>query len=857
MGEQLYKDSVYRFTDPVRYFKANDHYYFEVDNIPLKQLMENCNWLRDQLAKEVEQVLNIRRYDIQELKPYANGSDRVIRVKPGRFTGRINDAANKDPLQFLRLLMGEYIGHMDIWGAPTNNPGHFPIVGEQSYNDLLLTVLAKFKSNLAQDALGMTGLAERAFTFPVIHNEAPASHGEGAEFTWGALVQAQTPHGQLGYAIQTVPNEASVNPAVVSEYTLWANIFDNAVHHVSFETYGDGGAGAVELPLLESTFIKKWRGIARLAIVDVPDELTIEVPPFTVDDFNYINEGGEEVVVDGVQNRIDMVFIYSKPVDSSAVTINTGNSTSKITRPTLGIVRGAGIKMTYKPYVNAEAGLNPDKWNAFDAQGNPQILASPGDQANEDMGFTAASANDVAFDVRGSFPSPDDILNIAPLLSEKLESTAFELVGQSILPVAYVWVQSQGSEAANGAAIVLTTDVIDIRPLFRTAELAYNERAGLAAAMPQISLANPVTGKNQLDYEIKRLSDDVNVRLANLEFGFEAPENITTLATGYVMGGWNFGPEGAIYDYWAQQNNAGEGNLEVRSFVRDNYGYGMQGGDYIPNFPDWDLSTWVTDPQNQLGFQGEWPNDRLNTYNSQSTANGAIPGQVNKSDATIVAGSFYDSGLDNRIRRNGSSSAQVPTHYGSGQNNIVDFTMTYVSKKIYFIRPPWLLDYTIDVEYVNCKNQTGMSFVTIGEHDRTYQLPGHSAGLWVEKGPNYFTIYSAATVVNPDGQYSSLTRMPAPHYLSNSGPLVTERGGVMARFAGYMVPVEHILYSNTTPVESARMSGHPQGYYGNPRIGKCTYPTILWKFTGIPAVQGQYHYTNLNSESPPIELRGT
>ena len=143
MGEQLYKDSVYRFTDPVRYFKANDPYYFEVDNIPLKQLMENCNWLRDQLAKEVEQVLNIRRFDIQELKPYANGSDRVIRVKPGRFTGRINDAANKDPLQFLRLLMGEYIGHMDIWGAPTNNPGSFPVVGEQSYNDLLLTVLAK------------------------------------------------------------------------------------------------------------------------------------------------------------------------------------------------------------------------------------------------------------------------------------------------------------------------------------------------------------------------------------------------------------------------------------------------------------------------------------------------------------------------------------------------------------------------------------------------------------------------------------------------------------------------------------------------------------------------------------------
>ena len=71
------------------------------------------------------------------------------------------------------------------------------------------------------------------------------------------------------------------------------------------------------------------------------------------------------------------------------------------------------------------------------------------------MGFTAASGNDIATDVRGSFPSPDDLLNIAPLISEKLEDNAFELVGQSILPVAYVWVQ-------DGSQVVLTNDVIDI-----------------------------------------------------------------------------------------------------------------------------------------------------------------------------------------------------------------------------------------------------------------------------------------------------------------------------------------------------------------------------------------------------------
>ena len=58
---------------------------------------------------------------------------------------------------------------------------------------------------------------------------------------------------------------------------------------------------------------------------------------------------------------------------------------------------------------------------------------------------------------------------MAPLISEKLENNAYELIGQSILPVAYVFVQGSSQ-------VVLSTDVVDIRPLFRTAELSYNER---------------------------------------------------------------------------------------------------------------------------------------------------------------------------------------------------------------------------------------------------------------------------------------------------------------------------------------------------------------------------------------------
>jgi hypothetical protein len=45
-----FKESSFVFTDPIRYFKENDPYYWEVDNIPLKQLQENCMWLKGQIA---------------------------------------------------------------------------------------------------------------------------------------------------------------------------------------------------------------------------------------------------------------------------------------------------------------------------------------------------------------------------------------------------------------------------------------------------------------------------------------------------------------------------------------------------------------------------------------------------------------------------------------------------------------------------------------------------------------------------------------------------------------------------------------------------------------------------------------
>ena len=65
--------SQYKFTQPLRYYKANDPYYYEVDNLPIRQLEENILWLKDQLLLESSGSAGPIRHgddiDIEYLKP--------------------------------------------------------------------------------------------------------------------------------------------------------------------------------------------------------------------------------------------------------------------------------------------------------------------------------------------------------------------------------------------------------------------------------------------------------------------------------------------------------------------------------------------------------------------------------------------------------------------------------------------------------------------------------------------------------------------------------------------------------------------------------------------------------------------
>ena len=284
---------------------------------------------------------------------------------------------------------------------------------------------------------------------------------------------------------------------------------------------------------LANEFIKQFRGVARTAIVDVPSGLSIEIPPFDSTDFFFQTADGTTQYIQGATVRIDLLFVYSKPIDTTDTTINKweNNLPVKILSPQLGLIKGAGVGVR-----SIQNNGNSTKYqNVKDAAGNTQIMAQVVDSFIPTNGFQGLN-------IHGSFPSPDDLMNLAPSIQEKLESTDPRLIGQSILPIAYIVVKSNASVTTEGNPILTPADVVDIRPFFRTTELAYNERAGICAAIPSLSLANPVVTKYNLEKSVEDLrfyADSTYARSDVINAG-------KVLAAGVIYGGKDFGPEKSL-----------------------------------------------------------------------------------------------------------------------------------------------------------------------------------------------------------------------------------------------------------------------------------------------------------------------
>lgn len=762
-----YYDTEFTYIKPVRHFKANDPYYYEVDNIPIKQLEENTNFLKDQvdglLTEGAEnESIEIGRKGFSELKPFVNGDDRVVRVKPGRYTARINNAYDITAAQVVNQVLGlTNIGATDesinTWRTETN---------KGTYVSGITETLANGDTG---DVLGLNGLLERAFVYPI-----DTEDGESA--------------GQNDFLNVTTPGYSEFDGVLSPDNRpLYPNVVGALYKHNSVDTTRDlkliqnlfdGGSTAFggQQGRVESDFIKRWRGAIRTSIVDVPEELSIELPSFDENDFFFINESGNTETVEA-NHRIDLVFIYSKGVDEESTTINkfVNDNPQSLTQPVLGIIKGAGIgvnRQTSLNNVNADDRVNLT--NTLD--GTPLMLAHPGDENGANIGFSTSAGV-----IRGSFPSPDDLMNLAPVLSENLESTALPLIGQTILPVAYIRVRKQ--QVGAGADIVTADDVIDIRPFFRTTELAYNERAGIAAATPQVSLANPVVSEAHLEKVRAEIYADLNSRIGEGGTPSAPPpptSNSRVLATGLIAGGFNYGPEGALS---RQRGWNGDSLAELRASVQTEFGY-YNGS--IEFEPSWDKGSWYQ----RNGFQGNQPCDYINVGSTQIIThgnpnafrlppwNGPAPGSVEGARTEDdYNGNLGSMGFGKTLRmEEGNLGNYSNEEYVRSKYNEI----FYVSKLIRIVNNPFS-NYHVNVNYLNCVPLTTLSIQNQG----ALQLgrAAQPAGIWVVKHPNYFII----NVAWPnDGLFAHPFTSTEMEYENRGKPWLSRNSA--RDFCGFMLP---------------------------------------------------------------------
>jgi len=754
MAEINYRDSEYRFRSPVRYFTANDPYYWEVDNIPLQQLMENDLWLRDQLTQGGgSSFTGINRRDINELKPYVDETNNIVKVKPGRFTARINDISSSVKFQEIRRIAGQMFNERHTWEFTT-----YDSTAVQSNID-------KIVSEVETDATFLNGLSERAFTHPSVTPYIPYIDYRTGASTWNPNLPLR-----------------DIVFFIVDPTTGTIPGSDNRVIGSNFSERQE--AQMVADQSIQPYFMQYWRGVARTSVVDVPEELEIEIPAFNLSDFDYIDRNGNVVSRPGAELRIDLLFVYSKPIDSlESKVLDPTNPEGRrvITRAELGIVKGAGAVFSLlrgnRTTVEDDGG--------FDEVGNPQIVGSVADHKGTFAGFSNEG-------VHGSFPSPDDLMNISPLISEQLEDNDPFLIGQTVLPIAYVVVRKNPSVNQAGVQVLTESSIIDIRPFFRTTELSYNERAGIAAAMPSLSISNPVVTKLELRYETKRLYDDYISRINPASQGLVDGSFPRVVAAGYVMGGSLFGPEAAIQEQYLRQNP----NLTPAQLISEMVAkHGYRPDIIIPSYPDWDLARWATDFA-VAGNLSPGPGTQRNDW-----VNLARRGDINTAEEEFDFGSFETTERLNRIKKISSEAFQ-----GKADILFVKKTFTVDRSQI-----GWdVEDFHVTANFFNC---VPLSCRYNSNDDRVY--PGAS-DIWISKTPNGFTIYVAWSAAS----MRTTGNGGGPEYPSNARS--------SRNYSGFLVTDGEMF--NRLGSKGAANARLP----GEPAMGISTYPTVTFQVIGMP-----------------------
>ena len=881
----------YTFTQPIRYYKANDPYYYEVDNIPLRQLEENILYVKDKLAgaggggRYLTENSEISIYKIKELKPTVVGP-RTVKVNAGRFVSRINDAfdipfplnyltatyANDLPiLPDLKQLVGVTPPEIDrdaIWNKFINKSSN-----PANINGLTYT----FTFHNTPGAMGShwrtkTGSDRHYSNFPQYEGA-----GDSSQFAWpGSQIYDMLTPQYLGQLIG----------------------------------FDQGNYISTNLPLIHLAFVQMWRGVFRTSVVDFGDS-TIEIPSWSDDDFYYYDDDGNKVQIDNVNQRIDLLVGYSLPIDSSGTAINNYEEgycddldnapvPQKMTVPTLGLVRGAGLGIQKHNTSNPVGITTLEGCGNPGVPGSPRILANQNDaNINANTGITTIKGNKI----HGSFPSPDDLLNLAPNLALNVEADNLQLIGQAALPIAYIVVKK-------GVSSITQEDIIDIRPFLRTTEFTYNERAGVAAANPPLSLANPAVGAYQLQDAINKLEKDIDADDETMRSG-------RAIYTDYVMGGLAFGVEGTMLTMCdapqgAQDPFGSESYTKAFTSPGDNNSYAFTdfkssklflesedkskrdafleyiyaerqddlkiwladpntpiasnqgltylglpaggGGRNIPLYPEWDMpvddtnlasydqmlgNTTAATPRNSP--QPTWWMwiEAINGQRPLAYVPGAVISQLEGNDHSYLTRRY---GFGNM----GTAKDRKPVR-PLGSASIVT-----VSKGLQVTFPSWVADYDVLVEYVNCGPVT---HTADGWYDYRPQHAqyGLGCGLMVNKGA--LTQFNQSLVANIT--INSVSQ-PFPMYgdgfhnlgYVNNGRLADEEGGTApgAMYGGgfgvapmgvtnklwqnlsYTVCLPQFRQTKFTKYKQSRKNNWTFGRHV-PKFGASYYPTV--KFTII------------------------
>ena len=779
----------YKFTQPIRYYKANDPYFYEVDNLPIRQLEENILYIKNQVEGKgsastfLTENSEINITNIKQLKPKPVGG-RFVGVNPGTFTSRVNDAFD----------ISNALSRLTYNGTPAGGTTLIP--------DLMETFGTEKRDEIwnAFISTGTTGSPYNLNGLEYTYTFHTSPGGMGGRWSTSKNNSEGSPDMLHGSA--TWPGQSNFAP--LTPTTLGLIIGKN----VSNATYTYANLSKIHLG-----FVKMWRGVFRTAVVDF-DGSEIEIPEWNDDDFYYYDSVGTKVALTEADQRIDLLVLYSVPIDSnSAATqdFSTGFCDSASTtqktmyQPTLGIIRGAGIGIsksdsTSPVSIQTEAGCVGDPGTP----GSARIVANRNDKdVTANLGIRDINGKKV----HGSFPSPDDLVNMAPLLALNIDPDDYQLIGQTALPLAYIVVNK-------GSADIVAKDIIDIRPFLRTTEFTYNERAGVAAANPPLSLANPAVGAFQLQDALDNVTTDVAATIS---------DSGRAIYTDYVMGGLAYGVEGTLLsmnenntdidDPWGTAtttttawNNSSDGvsysfagYSSSKAFLDDATQKNREAFlEWVYSTKQTQLSKWIGDPntsyvsnisktylglptgQRNIPLLPEWdmPMDSAN-FNAVTGDDGSskptwwmwFEGQTSDRPLAYVPGAVPGNATN-------TTTAHLAKAYGFGygDENVGQGSISVVSKKINMTFPSWVNDYDILVEYVNCGPVAAAS-----RSDSAGATPtnvGLGSGLSVNKGTMTSTqgIRSASFQINSAAQPIPQTGSPNEGMVNSAGEVTDETG---------------------------------------------------------------------------------